>query len=115
MNKHLACLAMAILLCCIADTIAQNDASQTKPKVAEESKEFKIKTELLEVRAVVMDRKGQIIENLKKEDFELLEDDQPQEISFFSVSQVESERSKTAAAPGEAQDKSAPVQSTQER
>ena len=45
-----------------------------------------VKTELIEMRTVVKDKKGRIIEDLKKEDFELLENDQPQGISFFSIS-----------------------------
>jgi VWFA-related protein len=48
-------------------------------------KTFQVKTELVEVRAVVTDRHGQIVEGLKKEDFELRDDNRPQEISHFSV------------------------------
>jgi len=38
------------------------------------------------VPVVVMDRRGNYISNLKKEDFEILEDGVPQEVSFFSKS-----------------------------
>ena len=50
---------------------------------------FKFKTEPVEVRAVVTDRNGRLVEDLNKEDFELLEDGRPQEISFFAVSNLE--------------------------
>ena len=52
---------------------------------------FKVSTELAEIRAVVTDQHGHIVEDLKKEDFELLEDGQPQEISFFTVSRWSSQ------------------------
>ncbi len=46
---------------------------------------LKLKTELVSVRAVVTDKNGNVVENLKKEDFEVLENDRPQDISFFSL------------------------------
>jgi VWFA-related protein len=53
---------------------------------------FQSKTDLMEVRAVVIDRKGKIVENLKKEDFELLENEQKKEINFFSIAQEAPEK-----------------------
>jgi len=43
------------------------------PKETAETQEYKVKTELMEVRAVVTDRQNRIVENLQKEDFELLD------------------------------------------
>jgi VWFA-related protein len=105
MNRGLESLAIAVLLCTAIEISAQNEVLQTKPKEERESQEIKVKTELMEVRAVVTDRNGRVLENLKKEDFELLENDQPQEISFFSISQVGSERNQPAAGVSGAQDK----------
>jgi VWFA-related protein len=76
------------------------------PKVAEQSSKkdpvaaqaIKVKTELVEVRAVVTDRQGRPIENLTKEDFVLLENSRPREIDFFSVTSVEGGESPTPAA-----------------
>ena len=48
----------------------------------------KLKSELINVRAVVTDKNGAVIDNLRKEDFELLENNRPQEISFFSLERV---------------------------
>ena len=90
-------MAITLLLCSINGIAALDDTSQTKPKETPEKEEIKVKTELMEVRTVVTDKKGRIIEDLKKEDFELLENDQSQEISFFSVSKVESEPNRPAA------------------
>jgi VWFA-related protein len=104
-----------MLLLSITDIRAQDDAVQTKPTKKPEDQEFQVKTELMEVRTVVTDRDGRIIENLEKDDFELLENDQPQEISFFSVSQVESQRSRPVAVDAAEQDRAAEVKRVQER
>lgn len=45
---------------------------------------LKVTTNVVNVYAVVMDKKGHLIPNLNKEDFELTEDGQPQEIKYFS-------------------------------
>ncbi len=118
MNSRHACIAIALLLCSISGIAALDDALQTKPKETPEKQEIKVKTELMEVRTVVTDKKGRIIEDLKKEDFELLENDQPQEISFFSVSKVESEPTRpTAPAPAapKVPDKAVELQPVQKR
>jgi VWFA-related protein len=87
MNRYLVFIATALFLCGIVGIAAfQRDATKTP-----DGKTFRINTDLMEVRAVVADPKGRIIENLKKEDFELMENDRPQEISFFSISKLESQ------------------------
>ena len=48
----------------------------------------KLKSELISIRAVVTDKSGKVIEGLKKQDFELLESNHPQEISFFSLEKI---------------------------
>jgi VWFA-related protein len=104
-----------MLLYSITDISAQDDALQTKPTKTPEDQKVQVKTELMEVRAVVTDRDGRTVENLTKDDFELLENDQPQEISFFSVSQVESQRSRPVAVDAAGQDRTAEVKRVQER
>jgi len=49
---------------------------------------IQLKTQLVEVRAVVTDKQGAFINGLKKEDFEVLEDGRPQTISFFSAESI---------------------------
>ncbi|MBN1571411.1 MAG: VWA domain-containing protein [Acidobacteria bacterium] len=94
MKYELACLVFAWLLAGISSGSPVRQKMQTDN---EQDRIFRIKTELVEVRAVVRDRKGHIVENLKKEDFELLENNQQQEISHFSVLQVEGTQDKSAA------------------
>ncbi len=92
MNRIYAGFSISILICGLTCLGAFGVATQTKPRVIPEEKKIKVQTDLMEVRAVVTDRKGNIIENLKHEDFELLENGKQQEISFFSVSKVEREQ-----------------------
>jgi VWFA-related protein len=56
---------------------------QEKPEQAP-STTLKISTEVVNVYAVVEDKKKHLIPDLKKEDFELEEDGRPQEIHYFS-------------------------------
>ncbi len=115
MKRCLACLAATMLLLSITGIPAQDDSSQTNPTEPPENQKFQVKTELMEVRAVVTDRDGTIVENLTKDDFELLENDQPQEVSFFSISQIESGRSKPVAEDRAAQDRTTEMRAVQER
>ncbi len=115
MKRCLAYLAVIVLFFSIIGIPAQNDALKTKQVETPENQKFQVKTELMEVRAVVTDRDGRIVEDLEKDDFELLEDDQPQEISFFSISRVESERSKPVAVDASGQDRTTEMRRIQER
>jgi VWFA-related protein len=90
LNRFPACLAILTLLCCVSGIAVQDDTSRTESKEGREPREIKVETGLQEVQVVVTDKEGRVVENLTKEDFELLENDRPQEISFFTVSEVES-------------------------
>ncbi|MBL8206639.1 MAG: VWA domain-containing protein [Blastocatellia bacterium] len=46
---------------------------------------IRIETELVQVEAIVTDKSGKLVRDLKREDFELKEDGKPQELSHFSV------------------------------
>jgi VWFA-related protein len=66
---------------------------------------FKVRVNLVLVRVVVRDAQGNIVPNLKKEDFQLLDNRKPQVISAFSVETPDSHAVAPAAqgtAPGEA-------------
>jgi VWFA-related protein len=114
MKGCLACLAVALLLHSIRG-ISSQDAMQMKPTETTDDQKIKVQTELMEVRAVVTDPDGRIVENLTKDDFELLENDQPLEISFFSVSQIEGKQSKPVAVDAAVQDRTTEMSRIQER
>jgi VWFA-related protein len=53
---------------------------------------FQIEVNFVDVDAVVTDQQGNFISDLKKEDFELLEDGKPQKIDTFSLVEIPVER-----------------------
>jgi hypothetical protein len=52
---------------------------------------IKVKVNLVQVRAVVLDAQGHAVGNLKKEDFQLFDDGKPQIISKFAVEKAETQ------------------------
>jgi hypothetical protein len=102
-------------MCCNQGVIAWNAGLQNQPQPAGQGRTFKVKTELVEVRAVVTDRQGRLIENLKREDFEMLENNRPQEIDFFSVTRIEGEESRPPAGGAAAPDRGAEPKSMRAR
>jgi VWFA-related protein len=87
MSYRAARFGGTIFLICVAATAGLAVGMQNR--LQEQGQTYKVKTELVEIRAVVKDSHGGLVENLSKEDFELLEDGKPQEISFFTVSNAE--------------------------
>lgn len=59
---------------------------QQSPPLAQSPQTLKISTEVVNVFAVVKDKKGLLIPNLNKDDFEITEDGVPQTIKYFSRS-----------------------------
>jgi VWFA-related protein len=104
MRHRIVAFWITLWICCHQGVIAWNTGLQNPPPPKGQGRTFKVKTELVEVRAVVTDRQGRLVENLKREDFELLENNRAQEIDFFSITRVEGEESRPpaggAAAPG---------------
>ena len=81
---------------------------QARDKAARQQT-FKVKTELVEVHAVVTDRKGRPIENLGRDDFELLVNRKLRTIDHFSFARIEDAAALPAvasAAPGGTEPKS---------
>jgi VWFA-related protein len=114
------CLALSLLLQPTPRTFAQQQQQQPKPAAATPAKPapvdapqddeevIRLSTGLVQLTAVVTDKQGHPVENLAKEDFEILENGLPREIGFFSVERapeshttttnVASEASRTTAA-----------------
>ena len=62
--------------------------SQSQPKPVDQDEAVRLRTELVQVQVVITDKQGRVVESLKKEDFELLEQGRPQEVSFFSEERI---------------------------
>src|SRR5688572_6474689 len=66
----------------------QNPPGQQGQGQGQQDQPIRVKTELIDLRAVVTDKGGQAVTGLQKEDFELMENGKPQEVSFFSVVKI---------------------------
>lgn len=58
--------------------------SQQNPPPIQSPHTLKVSTEVVNVLAIVKDKKGRLIPDLNKDDFEVTEDNAPQEIRYFS-------------------------------
>src|ERR1700754_1383666 len=85
---------MALLLTIAGLGSIQSAVAQTSPQTpanrpdAQQDSPVRLKTDLLEVRAVITDRAGRLIDNLNQQDFELSEDGQAQTLRFFSLERI---------------------------
>jgi VWFA-related protein len=90
--RFAGCTLLFAMLCGPV-TLGQNAPPQT-PRTAmqqpqpEQEQSVRIKTELIELRAVVTDKQGRAVTDLKQDDFELSENGKPQEVSFFSAVKI---------------------------
>lgn len=86
-SGKLPCLVTLALL--ITPHFAFAITQDAGAKKTDQDQPVRLKTELVELRAVVTDKKGKPIDDLKKEDFEVLENGAPQEVGFFSLERVQ--------------------------
>ncbi len=87
----------AVLACLCIWT--QAALAQQEKKSDDQDKPIQLKTELVEMRVVVTDKQGKVVDNLRREDFEILEENVPQTIDFFSIERVEEKLRSLAQAP----------------
>src|SRR5262249_42137529 len=95
MKKRVQLTAVALVAPVAAITVSagqnpppasnQTQAGQTPPT-------FKLRVDYVEVDVVVTDRQGQLVKDLKKEDFQVLEDGKAQSISAFTQVDIPVER-----------------------
>ena len=89
----------------LASSSGRQRAQQSERRArrhAPQTPTFTVNVDYVEVDAVVTDRDGQFVRDLKKEDFQIFEDGKPQTISTFSIVDIPVERSQRplfAAAP----------------
>src|ERR1051326_5260029 len=85
------CLVMLITLGApAAQTGGKKQQAPGKPDGQDQT--VRLKTDLIEIRAVVTDKQGKVITGLNKDDFEISESGHNQVISFFSAEDVKAER-----------------------
>src|SRR5208337_3931130 len=86
-----------------ADTPSTQEAKTTTETKSEVSSKdtattFKLRVNLVQVKVVVRDSKGKLVENLKRDDFQVYDQGKPQAITTFGVETPESRRKKAEAA-----------------
>ncbi|HYE72985.1 MAG TPA: VWA domain-containing protein, partial [Blastocatellia bacterium] len=79
---------LVLLLTLILLSTYSGLAQQKQPAQDQGDQPVRIETELVQIDVVVTDKQGNIVRDLKREDFVLYEDGKPQTISFFSVHSV---------------------------
>src|SRR3954469_5988377 len=79
------------IVAALATGVVSLHAQQTQtspPPQNQDSFRFKSGVELINVTATVSDPSGRFVPNLRKEDFVIYEDDQPQPVTHFSAERV---------------------------
>ncbi len=120
LNHHLsrtrvACGAALLCLFALCSTAA---AQQQRPApAAAQDDVVTISTELVQTDVTVLDKQGRFVDDLRREQFELLVDGHPQPVTFFELVQAGStnEEALTAAARGSNTRKGTPVIMSQAR
>src|SRR5438874_13762573 len=93
MHKGLRLTALLVFLAGAALDAGQNPPAQ--PPAAPpppQGPTFKVRVDYVEVDVVVTDRQGNLVRDLKKEDFQVLEDGKSQTISTFTMVDIPVER-----------------------
>src|ERR1041385_777875 len=75
--------AVALAVSAVASLWGQTPSNPAQDEV------IRTNTNLIQVRAVVTDRAGKPVENLKQDDFEVLENGRPQTVSIFSLERIQ--------------------------
>jgi VWFA-related protein len=100
----------AALLCLFA--LLSTAAAQQRPTPAAPQEDVvRISTELVQTDVTVLDKQGRFVDDLRREQFELLVDGHPQPVTFFELVQAGStnEEALTAAARGSNTPKGTPL------
>jgi VWFA-related protein len=90
MTRRFRIAALFVLLAAPALLAGQTPAPAAPPQ--SQPPTFKVRVDYVEVDALVTDRQGQFVRDLKKEDFQILEDGKPQTIANFSIVDIPIER-----------------------
>ena len=97
-------LRMNKTLAIVAATLLAVSGSAQAPQSAQSQYRVQVTSELVLVNVVVRDKKGNLVRDLKKEDFTLLEDGKRQTISTFDFENVDELATAGAAVAGTAPD-----------
>jgi VWFA-related protein len=92
MNKRLRLAALLVFVTGAALVAGQNPPAQPPPQAPPQAPTFRVRVDYVEVDVVVTDRQGNLVRDLKKEDFQVLEDGKAQTINTFTMVDIPVER-----------------------
>src|ERR671935_2616744 len=92
MNKRLRLAALLVFVASAALTADQNPPAQPPAQPPQQAPTFKVRVDYVEVDVVVTDGQGNLVRDLKKEDFQVLEDGKAQTINTFTMVDIPVER-----------------------
>lgn len=78
-------LALAWCLTALPSANSQGKQDKGREQRPQDADTVRIDTELVQIDVVVTDKQGKLVSDLKREDFQILEDGKPQTVSHFSV------------------------------
>jgi VWFA-related protein len=90
------------------DAPQQQQRQQQQQDGTGDDEVVRITTNLVQVDAVVTDKKGRLVTDLRPEDLEIYEDNRPQQITNFSFISTESATAQPATSPAPPADRNAP-------
>ena len=92
MSKSLRAILPTLLLLLATIVVIGQQTQQPPPPKTDKSQsgkstgdELKLAADLIQFDAVVLDKSGKQVKGLKKDDFQVLEDGKPQDMSFFAA------------------------------
>jgi len=92
MDKRLRLAASLAFAASTALTADQNPPAQPPAQPPQQGPTFRVRVDYVEVDVVVTDRQGNLVRDLKKEDFQVLEDGKAQTINTFTQVDIPVER-----------------------
>lgn len=109
--KRSSSIALVLSFSLFFNVLAQ-DSRQTAPaqppSQADDEEVVRITTNLVQIDAVVTDKKGNLVTDLRPEEIELFEDGRPQKITNFSFVPMAGDTAQAPPAPAANADKAAP-------
>src|SRR5262245_53797596 len=91
MKSRAQLVTLLVCLGSVAITAGQNPPPAAQPQQPQQPT-FKLRVDYVEVDVVVTDRQGNLVRDLKKEDFQVLEDGKAQAITNFTLVDIPMER-----------------------
>jgi VWFA-related protein len=90
-----------LLCCCVAALLSTAHAQQNQPQTPPPAEDVvHVNTDLVQTDVIIFDKQGRFVDNMRREQFELLVDGKPQPITFFervAAGSVSEERQLAAA------------------